>query len=413
MGKIHNGTSQSLDRTTRSSRRTCEPNDNYGVDSGSRKKRKSLRDIPEEEIAAYVWRKALRVGKKLKSQTVAGYLNTSNPFGDSNLNERFVWKKKMERDIEAEKKRQKQRMAEIEKVRKRREERALEKSLHEEDGALLALERARAVFQGWEKGDGEFHFNQTKLRPEIRLREGHAKPIDILTGHLNGLSSLNIELNDPCMVFKGLTVKDTEELRDDINMHLDSDTEMGTRVEYWNAALLVCDFEIGKARRKDALDRARVHGEEPAAELLAEERGVHDSIITDVRDYLLQKTYKELENIHSSVKSWLGSGTAKVVEFWEVVLKQISICKANAFLKETSKHLQRLKQHIEEDGPEHDDTRDISQEPMVQEETTKNEEETGSLSHLLLHGDDNEEAISPGVDRAALERRRLAVIQQR
>ncbi|KAI6670803.1 hypothetical protein NL676_005688 [Syzygium grande] len=239
---------------------------------------------------------AMRVAKKLKSQSVAGYSNASNPFGDSNLNEKFVWKKKIERDvslgadldmfsIKVEKKRQKERMAEIEKVKKRREERALEKAQHEEEMAMLARERARAEFQDWEKKEEEFHFDQSKVRSEIRLREGRAKAIDVLSKHLNGSDDLDIELNEPYMVFKGLTVKEMEELRGDIKMHLDLDIETPTHIEYWKALLVVCDWELAEARKKDALDRARVRGEEPPAELLAEERGMHSSIEADLRSW--------------------------------------------------------------------------------------------------------------------------------
>ncbi|KAK4743244.1 hypothetical protein SAY87_001245 [Trapa incisa] len=438
---------RSSKRRDRSSRRSSRRRESDYSESERGKKRKSSRDISEDEIAAYMakkaQKKAMRVAKKLKSQTVAGYSNASNPFGDSNLNEKFVWKKKIERDvsqgaklddfsIKAEKKRQRERMAEIEKVKKRREERALEKAQHEEEMALLARERARAEFQDWEKKEEEFHFDQSKVRSEIRLREGRAKPIDILTKHLHGSEDLDIELNEPYMVFKGLTVREMEELRDDIKMHLDLDTETPTHVEYWKALLIVCDWELGEARRKDALDRAHVRGEEPPAELLAEERGLHSSIEVDVREYLQKKTYKELENIHSGVESQLRYGTAKVVEFWEVILKRIHIYKAMAFLKEyhtkmLRKHLQRLEEHpdiedryvatdalspIPEEEADNDDTRAISPELMVQEEAMEPEEEAGSFSPQLLHGDDDEDAIDPEEDRAALERRRLAALQE-
>lgn len=33
---------------------------------------------------------AMKVAKKLKTNTVSGYSNDSNPFGDSNLNEKYV-----------------------------------------------------------------------------------------------------------------------------------------------------------------------------------------------------------------------------------------------------------------------------------------------------------------------------------
>ncbi|KAJ4962278.1 hypothetical protein NE237_022217 [Protea cynaroides] len=95
-------------------------------------------------------RQALKVTKKLKSQTASGYSNDSNPFGDSNLNEKFVWRKKIERGVShglpletyslrSEKKKQKERMAEIEKVKKRREERAIEKAKYEEEMSIVRI----------------------------------------------------------------------------------------------------------------------------------------------------------------------------------------------------------------------------------------------------------------------------------
>lgn len=99
--------------------------------------------------------------------------------------------------------------------------------------ALLARERARAEFQDWEKKEEEvyvciilllqkisvtdqhlfnllvadmfyvqFHFDQSKTRSEIRLREGRMKPIDILTKHLDPVDDLDIEINEPYNVFK-------------------------------------------------------------------------------------------------------------------------------------------------------------------------------------------------------------------
>ncbi|XP_057742904.1 splicing factor Cactin [Arachis stenosperma] len=415
---------------------------------GSRNKKKSSRNITEEEIAQYLakkaQRKALKVAKKLKTNTVSGYSNDSNPFGDSNLNEKFVWRKKIERDVshgvpidafsvKAEKKRQRERMAEIEKVKKRREERALEKAQHEEEMALLARERARAEFQDWEKREEEFHFDQSKVRSEIRLREGRAKPIDVLTKQLNGSDDLDIEINEPYMVFKGLTVKEMEELRDDIKMHLDLDRATPTHEQYWEALLLVCDWELAEARRKDALDRARVRGEEPPAELLAEERGLHASVEEDVKKLLEGKTHAELEALQAHIESEMRTGTAKVVEYWEAVLKRLHIYKAKACLKEIHakmlrKHLQLLEQPLDgEDKVEdahafksEEETEDLkvrsadesfSPEPIRAKEHEV-EDEPGSFSPELLHGDEDEEAIDPEEDRALLERKRMAVLEE-
>ncbi|KAJ1378326.1 Cactin, central domain [Sesbania bispinosa] len=437
------------DNRRRSSRRSRRDSDDSSDDDRDGRKKKSSRTVTEEEIAQYMakkaQRKAMKVAKKLKTNTVSGYSNDSNPFGDSNLNEKFVWRKKIERDVsqgvpidsfsvKAEKKRQRERMAEIEKVKKRREERALEKARHEEEMALLARERARAEFQDWEKKEEEFHFDQSKVRSEIRLREGRARPIDVLTKHLNGSDDLDIEINEPYMVFKGLTVKEMSELRDDIKMHLDLDRATLTHVEYWEALLVVCDWELAEARKKDALDRARVRGEEPPAELLAEERGLHSSVEADVKKLLEGKTHAELEALRVHIESEMRTGTAKVVEYWEAILKRLHIYKAKACLKEIHakmlrKHLQRLEQPLEgedkledahvmipEEGDAEDDVKvrsaDESFSPEPIRENQEAENEAGSFSPELLHGDENEEAIDPEEDRAILERKRLAVFEE-
>ena len=90
----------------------------------------------------------------------------------------------------------------------------------------------------------------------------------------------------------------------------------------------MCDWELAEAQKKDALDRARVRGEEPPAELLAEERGLHSSVEADVKRLLQGKTHAELEALQAHIESEMRTGTAKVVEYWEAVLKRLHIYKA-------------------------------------------------------------------------------------
>lgn len=414
------------------------------------KKKRTSRKITDEEINEYLGKKAqkraAKVAKKLKTQTVSGYSNDSNPFGDSNLNEKFVWRKKIERDVtqgmsleelsvKAEKKRRRERMAEIEKVKKRREERAIEKAQHEEEMAMLARERARAEFLDWEKKEEEFHFDQSKVRSDIRLREGRAKPIDILSKNLNLSKDFDIEINEPYTIFKGLTVKEMEELQEDIKMHLELDRATPTHIEFWEDLMVVCDWEIAEARKRDALDRARVRGEQPPTELLAEERGLHASIDEEVRSLLQGKTYNELYELQCQIESQMLSGTAKVVEYWEAVLKRLQIYKAKARLKEI--HAGLLRQHLRQlqdsDSNEHqiskeevdvghddeytegavEDTGPYSPELVPLEKEVKElEEEPGSFSPELLHDSEGEEGLDPEADKAELERRRAAVLEE-
>lgn len=98
------------------------------------------------------------------------------------------------------------------------------------------------------------------------------------------------------------------------------------------ALMIVCDWELAEARKKDALDRARVRGEEPPAELLAEQRGLHSSIEADVKNLLEGKSSKALEELQLQIESQMRSGTAKVVEYWEAVLKRLHIYKAKVHI---------------------------------------------------------------------------------
>ncbi|KAL7145214.1 hypothetical protein ABFS83_07G065900 [Erythranthe nasuta] len=426
---------------------------NSDSDSGKPSKRSSKRKITEEEMTEYQAKKAQKLAaksaKKLRMQSVSGYSNDSNPFGDSNLNETFVWRKKIERDVtqgvpldefsvKAEKRRQRERMAEIEKVKKRREERAIEKAQHEEEMALLARERARAEFHDWEKKEEEFHFDQSKQRSEIRIREGRTKPIDILTKHLDPSDAFDIEINEPYMVFKGLTAKEMEELHNDIKMHLDLDRATPTHIKYWEALLVVSEWELAEARKRDALERARVRGEQLPPEMIGEERGLHASIEADVKSLLGGKTYVELETLQSQIESQMRSGTAKVVEYWEAVLKRLHIYKAKACLKEIHakmlrRHLELLEkpsggennemelpQPIDEEESDQDNAGVVSSplpamEPEIhdEEEEEDENEEDGSYSPQLLDEDENEDAIDPEEDKAILERKRIAVKEER
>ncbi|VFQ66944.1 unnamed protein product [Cuscuta campestris] len=442
--------------------RSKESSDSEMEGDGRRKSKK--RKITDEEIAEYMAKKAERklrkAAKKLNAKhKLSGYSNDSNPFGDSNLNEKFIWEKKIHRDIsrgvplesfslKSEKERQKERIAEIEKVKKRREEREIEKAQREEEMAMLARERARAEFQDWEKKEEEFHFDQSKTRTKIRIQQGRIKPIDVLTKQLDPSDDFDIEINEPYMVFKGLTMKEIEELQQDIKLHLDLDRATETHTQYWEALLVVCNWELAEARKRDAMDRARLRGEHLPPEFQAEERGLHPSIEKDVKVELEGKRYEELEAMQSRIESEMRSGTAKNVEYWEALLKRLQIFKAKSCLKEIhAKMLRKHLEHLEKPSPEREDDekggdiikpeeeeeeeaeadypvenadRAFSAEPIFVEEDTKEEAEgddddryAGSYSPVLVHGDEKEEAIDPEEDRAMLEKKRMSVLEER
>ncbi|KAJ4843454.1 hypothetical protein Tsubulata_041685 [Turnera subulata] len=309
----------------------------------------------------------------------------SSPFGDSNLNSggRFVWWKKIERDQgrrrrvgSVEYSEEEEMAAEIAKLRKRREERAVEKDRSEEEMAILAREGAKAGFQeDWEKKEEEFDFHQRKLR--IRRKATHDQTPTPTT----------------------------------------HDTDIDIDIAYWEALLVVCSWELADAAQRRSKDQELLLAQE-------ESRFLHSSIDPDVTNLLQGKTSVELEALGTRIQSLMSSGTAKdTVEFWEVVLRRLRIYKAKACLKEIHhaqmmlRRKQYLQPHPEVERPSTaaasecaDELQQHSTEEAgdidhhEHEHDTAEYEAAGSFSPELFHGgDDNVEdaAMDPEVEDRA------------
>ncbi|KAG1355040.1 cactin [Cocos nucifera] len=262
--------------------------------------------VSEEKQAL---RKALTVAKKLKSQ---GFHS-------------FVWKKKIDLDpargrqildlcLKSEKKRCLERLEEIEKLKKRRIDRAADKARREEERRIAERARSEAGFEDLGKKESEFVLNQNKIRSEIRLREGRPKPIDILRNILDGWEDLDIEIDDASSVFENLPAKELEELREEIECLLDVDRE---HTRFWEAVKVVCDWKITEARTKED-DRCCFYS----------------GVEIDVKSLLQKKTFDELNSLQLEIESRMHSGEAEVVEYWETVTELIKIHKAKRYLNQ-------------------------------------------------------------------------------
>ncbi len=60
--------------------------------------------------------------------------------------------------------------------------------------------------KNWEKEEHEFFKKQDKLRAEIRLKEGRAKPVDILYKNINRDPQFEVETSPPFKIFKVLLI---------------------------------------------------------------------------------------------------------------------------------------------------------------------------------------------------------------
>jgi len=191
------------------------------------------------------------------------------------------------------------------------------------------------------------------IRSEIRIREGREKPIDLLAKNISLLQQSDeedestsrlqdeVEITEPHLVFRGLDTKELQALKEDINTFI----QLGANIEYWKAALFVCDVE---------LEKSLVGGKSQGYH-----GGLSDAVRDEVMEELSHKSLSELDIMEKSAQKIIDSandpeGPAVDVEYWEAILKEIVFFKNRSVLQQTHeellrRRLARLKQqHIRE-----------------------------------------------------------------
>ncbi|KAL8106114.1 hypothetical protein AgCh_029787 [Apium graveolens] len=295
---------------------SCNDNE-IEIEKHQMKKRKFV----EDDIADYLINKSrkkvaevCKICNKIKSCNVCACADESNPYDYRSSNEEIV-PRNFSRTRPANSHLPLKIMYSVEScIRKRRE--------NMEDDQIAKIGRG-IEFREWE----------VKARAQNRL-----------LGHINRIAGLLMSLDEPYLIFEKLEVKDMENLREDVKVYLDLGRATASRKRYWEALLVVCDWEIDKARKKEALDRARVRGDISSAEFLLEDSKTE----ADIKFVLEGGSYSEIEVLESEIESLVFSGSANVVEFWEPKLKHIRIYKAKAFLKEEC-HATTFQMNLEKD----------------------------------------------------------------
>ncbi|OBZ91758.1 Cactin [Choanephora cucurbitarum] len=317
-------------------RHRSESQDRHRSKHKKDKKKKYDYNTPIEDEEEEERRRAAASGRP--SLEALGYSNVSNPFNDVNLESKFVWGKKKQRDkkelglSEAElKRREKERRREADeelaKLNKRRAEREREMELREEEYERMQRDAELAQMGDWEAKEEEFHLEQAKQRAAIRIRDGRAKPIDILAMNLRLAYEpdkveedvdLEIDLDEPYTIFDSLTLEDTDELHKDIQMHLALERNEKT-LEFWRAMMVVAE---------DCLFKMHENQER------LKSGNVAISVNKDVHRILSGKTVSQLSVLQNQIMKKLSSSEPIDVEYWENLLKELVIYKARARLDE-------------------------------------------------------------------------------
>ncbi|XP_040587568.1 cactin-like [Mesocricetus auratus] len=305
-------------------------------------------ETPEEKRARRLAKKQAKEHKRQKkmgwSEDSIGYTNADNPFGDSNLLGTFIWIKALEKKgiSHLEEKELKERVKrvqennrlELQKVKQLRLEREREKALQEQELEQLQRDKEAEHFKTWEEQEDSFHLKQAKLRSKIRIRDGRAKPIDVLANYISAEDDdLAVEMHEPYSFLNGLTVADMEDLLEDIRVY--TELEQGKNTDFWRDMTIITEAEIAKLLKLEASGKGP--GERPR-------EGINAAVSPDVQSVFKGKTSNQLQVIFQGIEGKIRAGGPNLdMGYWESLLQLLRAHMARARLRERHQDVLRQK----------------------------------------------------------------------
>ncbi|XP_039759539.1 cactin [Pararge aegeria] len=313
-----------------------------------KKKQKELlkaKETPEEKRARRLGEKQEKERKRRErmgwDNEYQCYTNQDNPFGDSALTHTFVWSKKLAKEgvktvshdeLEAlNRQKQMENKIELEKVKQRRLEREAERAERESEAAAAARAREAAQFHSWARHEDAFHLHQARLRSQIRIRDGRAKPIDLLAWYVSSEQCVDaLEMHEPYTYLNGLLAQDLEDLLEDIKVY--KELEQHANQAYWEDVQTIVLDELGKLRRQSAPGLRR--------------DGVHEAVADDVTQIFKGKTGAQLEALQAQIEHKIsGKKDGVDVPYWESLLSQLKAHRARARLRD--RHQDNLRRKLQ------------------------------------------------------------------
>ncbi|XP_051989888.1 splicing factor Cactin [Xyrauchen texanus] len=304
-------------------------------------------ETPEEKRSRRLAKKETKERKKREkmgwSEEYMGYTNADNPFGDNNLLGTFKWQKALEKKgighlseknlKERNKHIQEENRRELQKVKQLRLEREREKSMREQELEMLQREKEAEHFKTWAEQEDNFHLHQAKLRSKIRIRDGRAKPIDLLAKYISAEDDdLSVEMHEPYTFLNGLTVTDMDDLLEDIKVYME--LEQGKNVDFWRDMTTITEDEICKLRKLEASGKGPGDRRE----------GINTSVSTDVQSVFKGKTYSQLQALYMNIENKIQAGGSNLdIGYWESLLQQVRVYMARARLRERHQDVLRQK----------------------------------------------------------------------
>ncbi|KAL4660986.1 cactin isoform X1 [Arapaima gigas] len=367
-------------------------------------------ETPEEKRARRLAKKEAKERKKREkmgwSEEYMGYTNADNPFGDNNLLGTFKWQKALElkgighlseKDLKERNKHiQEENRRELQKVKQLRLEREREKAMREQELEMLQREKEAEHFKTWAEQEDNFHLQQAKLRSKIRIRDGRAKPIDLLAKYISAEDDdLAVEMHEPYTFLNGLTITDMDDLVEDIKVYME--LEQGKNVDFWRDMTTITEDEISKLRKLEASGKGPGDRRE----------GINSSVSTDVQSVFKGKTYSQLQALHLNIEAKIRVGGSNLdIGYWESLLQQVRVYMARARLRERHQDVlrQKLYKLKQEQGVESEPLFPIAkQDPPPQESESQKEEDDGEEPEISSQSGTSQEKEGGETEEGAAE----------
>eukprot|EP00516_Mucochytrium_quahogii_P004318 CAMPEP_0203749472 /NCGR_PEP_ID=MMETSP0098-20131031/4032_1 /ASSEMBLY_ACC=CAM_ASM_000208 /TAXON_ID=96639 /ORGANISM=" , Strain NY0313808BC1" /LENGTH=537 /DNA_ID=CAMNT_0050638543 /DNA_START=243 /DNA_END=1853 /DNA_ORIENTATION=+ len=285
-------------------------------DRRSRKEHKKKKERKKKEHKRKRTKEEDEYREKKKSAhlvSMFGYTNQDNPFGDSKLTEQFVWKKKKEKK---NKRSFKERIQELDHVResrkKREQERAEFQRLRDEQQRQKEFE----TFGNIEEKVSSFSKEQDKNRVRMRLKNGRGNVVDQLCVNLLLEEECGVresQVLDPSMLIREIVNGEPRfayellekltlsELKDPVEVDIQSFIGNSFAVDYWKPVLNVVEGLIRKRERRPP------------------------KFASQVENMIVGKTERELTDMKKDIESKrLGAGLGDDA-YWKYVLLEIGV----------------------------------------------------------------------------------------
>jgi hypothetical protein len=369
-----------------------------------------------------------------------GYKDESNPFGDQTLTQKFSWKKKNEylqaaglyrsSSKEQEVQKMESKIREIHQVKRRRDEREVERQLLEQQRLEHDKEMHDEEYGEWLTKEEKFHLDNAKARTRLRIEQGRERPLDLVAKGLSiaegeEFEEMTILDKPPHQLFVNMSLDEIEELMDELNTFIRIDNQ---HREFWKAMRFVFNDAVVTKQREKA-GRAKA-----GAAISGLGAAVADGVVNEIHELLCSKSKRELGDMLVEIKGSLQKGGEGMdTQFFEAVASKIPLYVARAEIEhwhERAKHKSDAwlkKKALEEEallassataksdwedipsGMPDDDAGDLSPElePYDEEATA------GAFSPLLepLSNYDPEDLLDPDEDSRVLRQMRQTIVE--